>query len=402
MPPAQEARAGARQAVAGFEAIAAFARAEDRPFSAQPLGARRGPGQDHERLARTVCALRHLADQFPELSFAGLLPSADEEYRQLGTGYPRPATVGRAETADEAISACERNLTAPRQYHGSFWPPDTRDYLRGYATQHGQRSGEAVAALTTELLAALRHYADHQGADFRQALAAGLSAHARQRLSDEGPFQTGQDPTPRRASQDPAPFPPCATNQGVVISAADAQWLLVRTAARNIASQHAGIPSDPRDTDDERVLTQALADASGQHPMRVFTDAAPGIDARIRQLQQGPADAALLGREHGHAAAPPYCDLSTEGDADELMRALGETEPMTDTNHPYRVLLVTAYSEAYQQAAAQPPAGSPARIAAHCFPRADSPAVLPGTPDPGTRSRADPPRPHRRGPHPSA
>ncbi len=53
---------------------------------------------------------------------------------------------------------------------------------------------KSAGVLTTRLLAGLRHYADHQGSDFQQALAAGLAAHARQRLSAEGPFGPGKTP----------------------------------------------------------------------------------------------------------------------------------------------------------------------------------------------------------------
>jgi hypothetical protein len=401
------ARASAGQAVAGFEAIAGLARAETLPEDALPTGSRRGPGQDHARMARTVCALRHLADQFTGLSFAGMLDAADERYRQLSSGYPRPTNAGRARIADEAIRVCESNLTAPRQYRGSFWPPDTRDYLHGYARQHGQRLEAAAGVLTTRLLAGLRHYADHQGSDFQQALAAGLTAHARHRLSDEGPFETGQDPSPERAPQPTSPFPPCATNQGVVISAADAEWLLVRTAARNLASERAGLPPGRRDADDERVLTHALADARGQRAGEVFAELAPGVAARIMQLEDGPAVAAALGRVHGQAGTAPHCDLNTEGDADTLMRALGETEPMTDANHQYRVLLVTAYADAYRGAAGHgpPAADSPARIAARDFPQSRPMAAragTPETPEPVRRGRAAPQGGPRPGPRPGA
>ena len=403
-------RAGNQRAVAALGAVANFAWAETLPGDPFPPGPRRGPGQDHGRLARTACALRHLADQYPGLSFSGLLDAADEQYRQLGTGYARPATFSQAQAAGEAIGACEFGLTAPGQYRGSLWPPDARDYLRGYADRHGQGLEEAVAGLTTRLLAGLRHYADHQGTDFQQALAAGLAAHARQRLSAEGRFRTGQDPAPGHAAQPAAPFPPCATNQGVVVSAADAEWLLVRTAARNYASdlipasarsyasEFAGLLPDPRDADDERALNQALADARGQHPNQVFAEVSPGIAARIMQLADGPGKAAELGREHGRSGTPPYCDISTEGEAAALMGALGETEPTTGASRQYRALLVTEYAGAYRDAAAgtPPPAGSPARIAARGFPRTGQPPAENGTPDP--RGRGAPPAPPRHGP----
>jgi hypothetical protein len=122
------------------------------------------------------------------------------------------------------------------------------------------------------------------------------------------------------------------------------------------------------------------------------------------QLEDGPAKAAALGREHGHAGSPPYCDLSTEGDAAALVGALGETEPMTHANHQYRVLLATAYADAYQQAARHrpSPAQSAARIAALGFPQTSPPAKQAETPEPGTRSPATPQAPSRHGPRPSA
>ena len=72
------------------------------------------------------------------------------------------------------------------------------------------------------------------------------------------------------------------------------------------------------------------------------------------------------------------------------MHALGETEPMTDANAPYRLALVTAYAEAYRQASTQGPAAaaSPARIAAQGFPRHPGPPATPAgptAPDPADR-----------------
>ena len=408
MTPGQEdpgdqvprARASARHAVAAFEAIGGLARAEALPADAFPPAARRGPGQDQARLARTLCALRHLADQFAGLSFGDMLDAAHQQHSQPGAGRNRPAAAARVRRADEATGICERNITTPRQYRGSFWPPDTLASLHGYASQHGLRLDSAVAALTTQLIADLRHCADHQGTDFQQALAAGLTAHAAHRLSAEGPFETGQDPAPRSPT---ATFPPCATNQGVVISPADAEWLLIRTAARNQAREQHGLPADRRDADDQRVLAEALADARSRPAGEILTALAPRIAERIAQIEDGPATATELGREHGRAGAPPYCDLKTEGDAAALMRALGETEAMTDANHQYRVLLVTEYADAYRQAAGDGPA--PARIAARDFPRTNPPtarAGTPGTAGAARQSQAAPKDRPRHGPRPGA
>jgi hypothetical protein len=350
---------------------------------------------------RTLCAVRHLADQFPALSFGDALHAANEQYRLPGTGHPRPATARNARMAGQAISACDRGISTPRTYHSGLWPPGTLSSVHAYASSQGLSVEAAVTSLTTRLLADLRHYADHRGIDYQQALATALRAHARQRLRAEGPFETGAErrqlPAPASIT---APFHPIATNQGVVTSAADAEWLLIRTAARTQEPWEKGLPPDRRDADDERVLANALAEARGQAPLQVFASLAPQIAARVMQLEDGPATAAGLGRAHGHAGTRPYCDLDIHGDATALLQALGETEPTTDANHHYRLSLVTTYAHAYQQAAGHGPAtaDSPARIAARDFPSMNPTAGTPHAPDPGRPAGAtsQPPRPRPR------
>jgi hypothetical protein len=404
------ARANLRRAIAAFEAIGGLARAETRPWNPVPPDTRRGPGQDHARLSRMLCALRHLTDQFGEISFGDMLSAAHERYRLLGAGYVRPARTLKARMADEAIDTCERTIAAPRPYRGGFWPPDTQSYLRGYAILHELRFESAVASLMTGLIAGLRHYADYKGTGFEEALAAGLRAHARQRLRAEGPFQTGQDSARLLALEYPlsaaAQFQPTATNQGVVTSPADAEWLLIRTAARNGEREQRGFGgASPRDADDQRVLAEALAETCGQSAGEILTGLAPRIITRITQIEHCPASAAELGREHGRAGTRPYCDLEIDGDATALLHALGETEWMTDANHQYRASLVIAYAEAYQQAAGHSPADSPARVAARGFPRQPPSYTQAGTPasaDPADRERATPHARPRHGPRPGA
>ena len=81
------------------------------------------------------------------------------------------------------------------------------------------------------------------------------------------------------------------------------------------------------------------------------------------------------------------------------MHALGETEPMTDANYPYRLNLVTAYAQAYRQASTQGPAAaaSPARIAAEGFPHHPGrPATPAGPPAPDLAARRAQTRPGSR------
>jgi hypothetical protein len=372
------ARANARTAVAALEAIAGVAPAGDRAPNALPATAPRDPDQENARLPRVLCALRHLADQVGVISFADVLSAASEQYRLRNAGPSRSAAATRVVAAEKAIVIFEHSIAAPRQRSSGFWNPDTRSYLHSHVSRHALGFEPAIASLMAQLIADLRHYADHRGIDFQQALTTGLRAHALRRLRAEGPFQTGQEPGQVHAPAFPLPvaatFQPTATYQGVVVSHADAEWLLIRTAARNQDRQHNGLPADRRDADDERALTEALATARGQTAEEIFTGLAPQIRARVMQIEDGPAAAAQLGREHGRAGTPPYCDLDFDGDATALLHALGETEWMTSTNHPYRVSLVTAYADAYRQAAGNAPAaGSPARIASRDFPRQGPP-----------------------------
>ena len=141
----------------------------------------------------------------------------------------------------------------------------------------------------------------------------------------------------------------------------------------------------------------------GQSAEQVIIQLTPRIEARIAEIEQGPDTAAELGREHGHAGIEPHCDLDIDGDATALMHALGETEPMTDANHPHRLALVTAYAQAYRQASTQGPAAaaSPARIAAQGFPATLAPrhARRAGCPGPGRPpARARPGSRPRHGP----
>jgi hypothetical protein len=235
------------------------------------------------------------------------------------------------------------------------------------------------------------------------------SAHADARLSAEGPFATGQDPGVRPAavlapSVTAPPFRQVTTHQGVVTASGDAEWHLVRTAARIRSREQHGFPGAyPPDLDDRRTLADALGGTCGLTSTEILGRLAPQIAARVTEIERGPAAAAGLGREHGHAGTQPYCDLDTDGDATPLLRAFGETEWMTDANCPHRLALVTAYAQAYRQASAQgPPAATPpARIAARDFPQHTGQPTqggAPAAPGPASQAPAKPGTRPRRGP----
>ena len=391
-------RANTRRAIAAFEAVGFCAEARSRQTS--PLPARANPERDLERLAGMLCGIRHLTDQFSGLRFHEVLSTANELYDRGRSIRPTVATEPTA--ASHAIDIYERSLRALTRRRGrAYWPPDTLADLNSHA----------ASRLTAGLIASLRHYADQQGIGFSAAIADALRAHARQRLSAEGPFETGLNPAqPRATTLSPAPSPPfepVATNQGVVTSFGDAEWLLIRATARIREFEHRGFgTTNHRDLDDRRALADALAGAYGRPAGEILGQLAPQIAARVTEIERGPAAAAELGREHSRTGIQPHCDLSIDGDATALLNTFGETERMTSANHPYRLSLVVAYADAYKEASRHglPGADSPARSAARDFPRQHLPSPEAGASTPPNavsqapaRQRAGPEhRPRRR------
>ena len=398
-------RANNQRAIAALETVAAYAQTAPWQTSSLPAGA--DPERDRERLSRVLCGVRHLSDQFYGLRFHQIRATADELYTWARTAAP--GSSAGAEAAAAAIDIYQLTMPARMRRPGSIWPLDTLAEFDSYASSRGISREAAVARLTSGLLASLRQYADHQDLDFGSAMAAGLRAHAQQCLSAYGPIDTGLVPDRRPAvvltrSAAAPPFEPVVTHQGVVTALGDAEWLLIRTAARIEQKEQRSYLTSDRDLDDRRALTGALARACSQPEADVLSQLTSKIAARVTEIEHGPAEAAQLGREHGRAGIEPYCDLDIDGDATALLSALGETEWMTDANHGYRVSLVIAYADAYKQASQQGPsaADSPARVAARDFPPQHLPsphAGAPASPDAASPARAQPrPGPGHRSP----
>jgi hypothetical protein len=349
--------------------------------------ARRGRDSQQERLSRLLCGLRHHADHVRTLSFQDVLATARQEANHKGA---RRAPLGVIQTAAvaQAISTYEASNADPGQYHATAWPSDAVANLRAYASRRGISFEAAVADLTSALVLDLRRYADGHGLGFETALTASTREYTGQRLREEGPFETGQDahsrcgtllvPVPGTAS-----FGPVATHQGIVTSFEDAEWHLVRTAARIRDRERRGIrrPYLP-DRDDRRALADAVGEACGLPSSEILGTLAARIEARARDIEHGVITAAELGRLHGRAGTEPYCSLDMDGDDSPLMRALGETECPTDANHWHRLALIDAYTEAYQAASrcSLAPAISPVRLAARDFPLRQGKLALPGSP----------------------
>ena len=185
----------------------------------------------------------------------------------------------------------------------------------------------------------------------------------------ERPFQAGFDTrlvASLAPSQDGLPFQPAATHQGVVVSMPDAEWLLIRTAARLQERQGHASRTRAADLGDRRALSEALADACGLTPAEVLRRLAPRIRQRVETIEHGVANAAAMGREHGLTGAEPYCRLDENGHDGRLMRAFGETETTTDANALHRLALIQAYTSAYSRTRKD---SAPAQLAEHDFPQ---------------------------------
>jgi len=395
-----------QRAVSARRALNAYARALEHPRGTNARGGDRDPVQEQVRLSRLLCALRHHADRGSTLSFHDALSAALNDVGRTSAGSAF-VNATRAVAGRRALDAYDRDSRAPEPYHGSAWPAGTD--LQAHAGRQGISFEAAISGLTTALVTDLRHFADRHGIDFEAAVPASSRAYTKQRLREEGPFEVGQEIRSRpgtllAAAPAAAIFRPIATHQGVVTAFGDAEWHLVRTAARIWDRERSGFPRPYLpDIDDRRALSDALSEACGLTGTEILCKLTPRIEARAMEIERGVTAAAELGRTHGRARTQPYCDLDTDGDAAALLRAFGETEWMTSANHPYRLALVTTYSEAYLSASEQgPPAAiSPAHIAARDFPRpAGQPTPqggAPPAPGPASQIRARPGTRPRRG-----
>jgi hypothetical protein len=219
--------------------------------------------------------------------------------------------------------------------------------------------------------------------------------------------QAGQD-TGRDAilvSSTARPFRPIATCQGVVASGGDAEWLLVRTAARVREMERRGyaVLDMAEDIDDKQTLSAALAAACGLSSSEVLDRLEPRISARAGEMQRAVEAAAEMGRGHGLAGVQPYCPLDADGDDSRLMAAFGETEPTTHANAWYRLALAGAYTDACRLASATSGPGTlkPTEEAGRDFPYRPGGPVPPGDAAPaagqvGLAARAEPRRPRKR------
>jgi hypothetical protein len=341
-----------QRAVAAFETIRSYAATRNQlgsfTFRSVITGDQR---QDQDHLIRLLASLRHHSDCVSGLRFDDATRTGHWQYDRERTRLRGLVNPYQVAAARRAIHVHEEENRTPALYGGGFWPPDTLRDLRRYADRKHVSFEAAMGSLTTGLITDLLHYAHRYGLDFDEARAASSTAYTGQRLREEGPFQAGQD-TGRDAIlvSSARPFRPIASRQGVVTSGDDAEWLIVRTAARIRYTERRGhaVSDLTEDIDDKLALSAALAAACSLSISEVLGRLEPRISARAEEMQRAVEAAGQMGRAHGLAGVRPYCPLDADGDDSRLMAAFGETEPSTHANAGYRLALAGAYTDVYK------------------------------------------------------
>lgn len=220
------------------------------------------------------------------------------------------------------------------------WAAQAIEAFQAAAGDHGgPDTAEAIASLITGLC----HYADRRGISFAAILTASSDAYLSQRASEQHAYKIGDEvrirdgvvlapslaslprlgivaalyPSAERTQEyairfpgelnampftgseiEPAPpFPPVRTRQGTVASLAEAEQMLIRTAARiQISQLHKTRPARA-DLQDRHLLASVLGQACDLTPQEMLRQAEIKVTATV-QRELAMRAAADLGREH--------------------------------------------------------------------------------------------------------
>ena len=265
----------------------------------------------------------------------------------------------------------------------------------------GLDAAEAIGGLIT----ALCHYADRRGISFGTILTASSDAYLSQRASEQHAYKPGDevrirdgavlapslatlprlgtvtalypgaDGTQQYAIRFPGetsampftgpeiepapPFQPVQTRQGTVASVAEAEQLLISTAARiQISHLHKTRPARA-DVQDRQLLASVLGQACGLTPQEMLRQAEIKVTATVRRelAMQAAAD---LGREHARTGTRPF---ETEPEtAARLADALREKGCKLPGDDPSARDLLREYHFAFgHEKAVEPPRPRPFR-----------------------------------------
>jgi len=239
-------------------------------------------------------------------------------------------------------------MTGPGNADRAAWAAQAIEAFQSAAGHHG---GLDTAEAAGNLITALCHYADRRGISFGEILTASSDAYcpsapANSTLTQPGdevrirdgavlapslatlprlgtvttlypsarPHPAVRHPVPRRVNAMPftgseiepaPPFQPVRTRQGTVASLAEAEEVLISTAARiQISHLHKTRPARA-DVKDRHLLASVLGQACGLTPEEMLRQAEIQVTATVRRelAMQAAAD---LGREHARTGARPF------------------------------------------------------------------------------------------------
>jgi hypothetical protein len=264
-------------------------------------------------------------------------------------------------------------MTGPGNADRAAWADRAIEAFQSAAGHHG---GPDTAEVIGGLITALCHYTDRRGISFGTILAASSDAYLSQRASEQHAYKPGDEvrirdgavlapslatlprlgtvtalyPGADRTQQyairfpgeinampftgqeiEPAPpFQPVRTRQGTVASLAEAEEVLISTAARiQISHLHKTRPARA-DVRDRQLLASVLGQACGLTPEEMLRQAEIQVTATVRRelAMQAAAD---LGREHARTAARPFeTELETAARLADVLREKGCALPGDD------------------------------------------------------------------------
>ena len=309
-------------------------------------------------------------------------------------------------------------MTGPGNADRAAWAAQAIEAFQSAAGHHaGLDTAEAIGGLIT----ALCHYADRRGISFGTILTASSDAYLSQRASEQHAYKVGNEvrirdgvvlspslaslprlgivaalyPSAERTQQyairfpgevnampftgseiEPAPpFQPVRTRQGTVASLAEAEEVLISTAARiQISHLHKTRPARA-DLQDRQLLASALGQACDLTPQEMLRQAEIKVTATV-QRELAMQAAADLGREHARTGTRPFeTELETATRLADVLREKGCALPGDDPS-PRELLWEYRFAFGHEKTAPHRPrpsrsqrdAASPAELAGRDYP----------------------------------
>jgi hypothetical protein len=309
-------------------------------------------------------------------------------------------------------------MTGPANADRAAWAAHAIEAFQSAADHNrGLDTTEAIGSLIT----ALCHYADRHGISFAKILTASSDAYLSQRASEQHAYQVGDEvrirdgavlapslaslprlgivaalyPSAERTQEyairfpgevnampftgseiEPAPpFQPVRTRQGTVASLAEAEEVLISTAARiQISHLHKTRPARA-DIKDRQLLAAVLGQACSLTPEEMLRQTKIQVTATV-QRELAMQAAADLGREHARTGTRPFeTELETAARLADVLREKG-CAPPGDNPSPQELLWEYRFAFGYEKAEMPRPgpprlqrdAASPAELAGRNFP----------------------------------